>query len=104
MFGIDDEKYGERMAEIRKALGLNLDAPHGYVIDAIHHLRFRPGTSVRTLVALHDKDYNDEGLVARKWGVEGRIVGHHDSHGLCFDVKHGRTVGTYDPDEIEVVP
>lgn len=90
--------------EIRRVLGLNSDAPIGYVLGAIHHLKFRPGVRVRTLKPLHDKDFTAEAREARKWGVEGTIVGHHDSHGLCFVVQHGcLSKGVYNPDEIEVL-
>ena len=100
-----DEAYNE-LREIRKALGLKSDAPHGYVMSAIHHLIFRPGVKVKTRPegALHDKEYTEEGCADRRWGVTGTVTWHHDSPGLCFDVKHADgTEGTYDPDEIEVV-
>lgn len=41
---------------------------------------------------------------ARKWGVQGTILMHHDSHGLCYDVRHDDgTEGCYDPGEFEVL-
>ena len=100
----DDETH----EEIRRTLGLRLDAPLGYVLDAIYHLKFRPGTKVRTRPdgALHDKDYTPEAQAKRKWGVTGKIVEYHNGHGLFFEVKHDgfrAGTGTYDPDEIEVV-
>jgi len=59
---------------------------------------------VRTLEPLHDDDYVPEARKMRKWGVEGEIIGHHDSHGLCYDVRHDDgSIGTYDPDEMEVI-
>jgi hypothetical protein len=66
----------------------------------------KPGTRVRTLAPLHDKEYLPEALEARCWGATGTIKGHHDSHGLCYDVKHDgllQGTGCYDPDEIEVI-
>lgn len=37
-------------------------------------------------------------------GVEGEVIGEHNSHGLCYDVQHedGTTV-SYDPLELEVL-
>ncbi len=65
-----------------------------------------PGTRVRTTepnMALR-KEWTDEGWAKKKWGVEGAIITHHDSHGLCYDVKHeDGTQGCYDPSEFEVV-
>jgi len=40
-----------------------------------------------------------------KWGVEGVVLDHHDSHGLCYDVRHDDgSFCCYDPDEIEKLP
>lgn len=63
-----------------------------------------PEVQVRTLEPKAD-DYTDEGEKNRRWGVTGAIIAHHDSHGLCYDVKHDddKSVGTYDPDELELV-
>jgi len=50
------------------------------------------------------KEWTDEGWEKRKWNVRGRVVTHHDSHGLCYDVRHDDgTEGCYDPSELEVV-
>lgn len=65
-----------------------------------------PGTSVMTTEPNMDKrdKWTDEGWAKRKWGVEGKIITHHDSHGLCYDVRHNDgTVGCYDPSELEVI-
>lgn len=49
-------------------------------------------------------DWNEEALASRQWSVEGHIVGHHDSHGLSYEVRHpDGTIGHYDPTEFEVV-
>jgi hypothetical protein len=32
------------------------------------------------------------------------VVGSHDSHGICYDVQHFGTTGSYDPDELTRVP
>lgn len=64
------------------------------------------GTTVRTTqpnLDLRD-EWADEAWVRRKWGVQGKVLTHHDSHGLCYDVRHeDGTVGCYDPSELEVV-
>jgi hypothetical protein len=63
-----------------------------------------PRVEVRTLEPKADKDYTEEGKKNRRWGVTGVIIAHHDSHGLCYDVKHDEdgSIGTYDPDELEL--
>ncbi len=64
------------------------------------------GTVVNTIQPTQSKEngWTEEGLASRQWGVEGEIVGYHDSHGLHYDVKHpDGTLGYYDPTELEVV-
>jgi hypothetical protein len=57
---------------------------------------------VRTLKSLHDDQYTSEALKHRKWGAEGIVVGSHNSHGLCYDVRHlDDSIGCYDPDELK---
>lgn len=65
-----------------------------------------PGTRVRTTKCrTEQKEWMPEAWVARKWGVTGTIIRHHDSHGLCYDVRHDDgTEGCYDPPEFEVIP
>ena len=64
-----------------------------------------PGTLVKTTRSnTPDTEWTPEARANRKWGVEGRVLTHHDSHGLCYEVRHSDgTVGTYDPSELEVV-
>jgi len=63
-----------------------------------------PGTLVKTTEDTGCDDWTREALASRKWGVRGMVITHHDSHGLCYEVKHeDGTVGYYDPSEIEVV-
>lgn len=68
--------------------------------------RLSNGTKVKTLYAVtRDEDWSSEALKNRKWGVEGEVVSHHDSHGLCYEVRHpDGTIGCYDPTELEVLP
>lgn len=48
-------------------------------------------------------DWTEESLRARLWGAKGVVIMHHDSHGLCYDVRHeDGTVGCYDPTEFQV--
>ena len=64
------------------------------------------GTLVRTTEPNMElrEEWTDEGWAGRKWGVDGRVITHHDSHGLCYEVRHSDgTMGTYDPSELEVV-
>jgi len=65
-----------------------------------------PGTSVKTTQPNWAKrsDWTNEGWASKRWGVKGSVLTHHDSHGLCYDVRHeDGTEGTYDPSELEVV-
>lgn len=64
-----------------------------------------PGTKVRTTQPNLEKklEWTTEGLASKKWGVRGTVLTHHDSHGLCYDVRHeDGTKGCYDPSELEV--
>ncbi len=65
-----------------------------------------PGTAVRTTqpnMAMRD-EWTPEGWAKRQWGVQGGVITHHDSHGLCYEVRHpDGTVGCYDPTELVVV-
>ena len=64
-----------------------------------------PGTHVRTTEPNLEKrrEWTDEGWASKKWDVRGTILTHHDSHGLCYDVRHeDGTEGCYDPSEFEV--
>lgn len=65
----------------------------------------KPGTAVKTTSANPNvTGWTAEAATSRIWGVEGNVIAHHDSHGLCYDVKHPNgSVGTYDPTELEVV-
>ncbi len=65
-----------------------------------------PGTRVKTTSKkTPDAEWMPEALLGRKWGVIGTVVMHHDSHGLCYDVKHDDgTEGCYDPNEFDVIP
>lgn len=61
-----------------------------------------PGTMVKTTQPNWDlrDEWTDEGWAERKWGVHGKVIIHHDSHGLCYDVQHeDGTVACYDPSE-----
>jgi len=65
-----------------------------------------PGTRVKTTSKkTSDGEWMPEARAARKWGVTGRILVHHDSHGLCYDVQHDDgSQGCYEPTEFEVLP
>lgn len=63
-----------------------------------------PDTRVRTTSkSTADDEWTPGALMARKWGVAGVIVRHHDAHGLCYDVRHDDgTEGCYDPTEFDI--
>lgn len=64
----------------------------------------KPGTLVETTqpnLVMAD-EWTEEALIRRKWGVIGAVITYHDSHGLCYDVRHeDGSTGTYDPSEFE---
>ncbi len=64
-----------------------------------------PGTVVKTTESKSPRsEWTDETWASRKWGVHGKVVTHHDSHGLCYDVRHeDGTEGCYDPAELEIL-
>ena len=65
-----------------------------------------PGTEVRTTEPNMEmrREWTAEAWASKKWDVRGTVVTHHDSHGLCYDVKHeDGSIGSYDPSELEVV-
>jgi len=64
-----------------------------------------PGTEVKTTQPNLEKrgEWTDEGWASKKWGVQGTVITHHDSHGLCYDVRHeDGSQGCYDPSELEI--
>ncbi|MDE1970708.1 MAG: hypothetical protein KGI50_04015 [Patescibacteria group bacterium] len=65
-----------------------------------------PRTPVKTTepnMALQ-REWTDEGWESKKWGIRGEVITHHDSHGLCYEVRHeDGTRGYYDPSELEVI-
>ena len=57
---------------------------------------------VRTAPVINPRDYTHEGQRLRKCNAIGVITAEHESHGLCYSVRHTDwTVGCYDPDELE---
>lgn len=60
------------------------------------------GTRVRT-VAVPDPptDWTEEARRARKFGVLGTVIRKHNSHGLCYVVRHDDdTIACYEPQEL----
>lgn len=70
--------------------------------------RLPNGTIVRTLkVDDPSDDWTEEALKTRQWGYLGKVIGHHDAHGLTYEVQHlddplAGTIGHYEPRELEV--
>lgn len=64
-------------------------------------LRVSVGVRVSIDPARIERDWTEEALRTRQDGVRGVIVGHHDSHGLCYDVRHeDDSIGCYSPWEL----
>lgn len=101
-----DTKYLLKVYEIlgRKSLAehLSADKPHKSVDSW-------PTISTGTLVRTVKENpfvtgWTSEARATRQWGVRGRIVTYHDSHGLSYEVKHSDgSIGHYDPTEIEAI-
>lgn len=69
------------------------------------YLRLSPGTVVKTTMPNWKirKEWSDIAWESRRWGANGIVVTHHDSHGLWYEVRHeDGSIGHYDPTEIEV--
>lgn len=65
----------------------------------------KKGTWIKTTKPKKDVDFIPEALLKRKWNVYGTILGHHDSHGLYYDVLHcDGSLGPYDPEELVLAP
>lgn len=70
---------------------------------ATGHKRLKVGTAVRTTKDAGRDDW-DPPRTKIRWGTTGNVIGHHDSHGLCYDVEHlDGTTACYDPDELRVI-
>lgn len=70
------------------------------------HSLISPGSLVKTTRPNFDlnNDWSNDALDTRRWGVQGIILRHHDSHGLYYDVQHADgTEGHYDPSELQVI-
>ncbi len=65
-----------------------------------------PGTTVMTTepdLSMR-KEWTDEGWALRKWRVRGTVITHHDSHGLCYEVRHeDGTEACYNPNELKIM-
>ncbi len=64
------------------------------------------GTIVRTTKPNLEKmeEWTADGWASKQWGVYGTVVMYHDSHGLCYEVRHDdESMGAYDPTELEVI-
>mgnify|MGYP001586349149 FL=1 len=75
-------------------------------VDSKKWLQIDPGTKVKTTKEdpSNADSWTKEAKKRRRWGVEGEVITHHGSHGLCYEVRHeDGTKGCYDPSELEVV-
>jgi len=63
------------------------------------------GTKVKTLQPqTPDREWTSQSLGQRKWGIDGVVIACHDSHGLCYDVRHADgTCGHYASAELETM-
>jgi hypothetical protein len=73
--------------------------------------RLPPGTEVVTVeIENPSSDWSENALASRRFGIPGMVIGHHDSHGLCYAIAHFRSgmqggdsfISYYDPEELKV--
>jgi len=65
-----------------------------------------PGTKVKTFIdgGMEAEDWSEEAKRTRRHEATGIVIGHHDSHGLCFDVQHSDGVKScYELHELIIV-
>ncbi len=63
--------------------------------------RLPNGTRVKTTKHAGSKDWSNPNRPDAKWGVEGIIISHSDSHGLVYEVRHDcGEKGWYEPEEL----
>lgn len=90
------------------SLDIEIEVTAGYLASTAKapYPPLSPGRKVKTTrpnMALR-KEWTDEGWRERKWNVQGTVVSHSDSHGLCYKVRHeDGTGGYYDPSELEIM-
>ena len=68
---------------------------------------FKFGDPVRTIAVQNPPtDWSPDAVRSRRFGVAGVVIGFHDSHGICFDVRHedDGTIGCYDARELAPLP
>lgn len=66
--------------------------------------RLLPGTRVKTVAVPNPStDWDPAVLSLRRFGVDGIVLKHSDSHGLCYEVEHtdDKTKAWYEPRELD---
>ena len=76
----------------------------GVIMTTMQHPPIFPRTRVMTTQP-NEKlrgEWTEGAWAARRWGVKGTVLTHHDSHGLCYEVWHedDGTKASYDPSEL----
>lgn len=67
--------------------------------------RFKIGDRVLTVKPKEEPaGYSRSARDNNRWGVEGVVCDLSDSHGLCYQVRHGGTEGFYEPTELQALP
>ena len=63
---------------------------HIYSVKTSSYPPVSPGTKVTTFIdgGMEADDWNEEAKKTRRHEASGVVTGHHDSHGLCFVVRH----------------
>jgi len=90
------ELLRDALAYINKMKKYQRDILNGTNKMQIYHIQtlvyppIAPGTKVITFIdaGMESEDWSDEAKRTRQHEKNGTVIGHHDSHGLCFDVQH----------------
>ena len=80
-------------------------------MNLIHNITFifKPGDHIMTLQSCSTpeqerRDWTQDAIEARRWGVTGIILRIHNWHGLCYRVQHDSpdlpNIGYYAPKEL----
>lgn len=109
-FEYDDSptKAIEHVVKALKYVGITVgeeDIPIKPVTRDINGSILKEGYHVATIKSDRvSSDWSQEALASRKFGVFGTIINEHNSHGVCYGVRHSDgTVGYYEPWELVVV-
>jgi len=67
-------------------------------------IRIPNGSIVETLKDAGAPDWMPEARQAVQWGVMGKVIKHHNSHGLCYEVEFDNgNIAAFETEELKVI-